>query len=95
MSTGQPADGRSSSADPRALERAVLLGEKPAFDPFSGTDLASGAEVRRFRAAELGLEAPRFCQICGRRMVVQVDPMGWSARCSRHGELTSDVLARP
>ena len=21
-------------------------------------------------------------------MVVQVDPMGWTARCSRHGEFT-------
>ncbi|HEX8093120.1 hypothetical protein [Jatrophihabitans sp.] len=32
------------------------------------------------------LEPPRFCPRCARRMVVQVDPMGWRAVCSRHGE---------
>jgi hypothetical protein len=40
-------------------------------------------------AAQLGLEPPRFCAECGRRMIVQVRPDGWSARCSRHGELDS------
>ncbi|RZT85211.1 hypothetical protein EV383_2075 [Pseudonocardia sediminis] len=35
------------------------------------------------------LEPPRFCPDCARRMVVQVDPVGWTARCSRHGERTS------
>ncbi|AXB44112.1 hypothetical protein [Amycolatopsis albispora] len=34
------------------------------------------------------LEPPRFCAYCARRMVVQVTPVGWTARCSRHGELT-------
>ncbi|HJT96256.1 MAG TPA: hypothetical protein VJ777_30615 [Mycobacterium sp.] len=43
-------------------------------------------------AAQLGLEPPRFCADCGRRMVVQVRPDGWSARCSRHGELDSKDL---
>ena len=43
-------------------------------------------------AAQLGLEPPRFCAECGRRMVVQVRPDGWSARCSRHGELDSKDL---
>jgi hypothetical protein len=33
------------------------------------------------------LEPPRFCAQCRRRMVVQVLPKGWSARCSEHGEL--------
>ncbi|MGZ4516351.1 MAG: biotin synthase auxiliary protein BsaP [Mycobacteriaceae bacterium] len=33
----------------------------------------------------LELEPPRFCGECGRRMVVQVRPHGWWARCSRHG----------
>ncbi|MFC6159150.1 biotin synthase auxiliary protein BsaP [Kribbella jiaozuonensis] len=37
----------------------------------------------------LALEPPRYCAECRRRMVVQVHPMGWSARCSVHGELTS------
>lgn len=37
-------------------------------------------------AARAELEPPRFCRVCARRMVVQVDPVGWRARCSRHGE---------
>ncbi|ORA80458.1 hypothetical protein K3U93_10975 [Mycobacterium malmoense] len=40
-------------------------------------------------AARLGLEPPRFCAACGRRMVVQVRPDGWRARCSRHGQVDS------
>jgi hypothetical protein len=40
-------------------------------------------------AAKLGLEPPRFCAECGRRMIVQVRPDGWSAKCSRHGEFDS------
>ncbi|MBS1693229.1 MAG: hypothetical protein JST91_13520 [Actinobacteria bacterium] len=36
-------------------------------------------------AARLGLEPPRFCAACGRRMIVQVRPDGWWAKCSRHG----------
>jgi hypothetical protein len=32
------------------------------------------------------LEPPRYCSRCGRRMVVQVTPRGWTARCSEHGE---------
>lgn len=35
------------------------------------------------------LEPPRFCARCARRMIVQITPRGWTARCSRHGELTS------
>ncbi|OFJ51469.1 biotin synthase auxiliary protein BsaP [Mycolicibacterium grossiae] len=45
-------------------------------------------------AALLGLEPPRFCADCGRRMIVQVRPDGWSARCSRHGDLDSKDLER-
>lgn len=33
------------------------------------------------------LEPPRYCVWCGRRMVVQVHPTGWSARCVEHGTL--------
>jgi GNAT superfamily N-acetyltransferase len=32
------------------------------------------------------LEPPRHCTSCGRRLVVQVRPAGWTARCSEHGE---------
>ncbi|HWN26990.1 MAG TPA: hypothetical protein VNP37_08495 [Actinomycetospora sp.] len=34
------------------------------------------------------VDPPRHCPECARRMIVQVDPMGWTARCSRHGEST-------
>jgi hypothetical protein len=36
------------------------------------------------------LEPPRYCAQCRRRMVVQVTPTGWIARCSEHGEVASD-----
>jgi hypothetical protein len=32
------------------------------------------------------VDPPRHCPVCARRMVVQVDPVGWTACCSRHGE---------
>ena len=35
------------------------------------------------------LEPPRYCQMCRRRMVVQVLPVGWTALCSQHGVLAS------
>ncbi|HEY5030927.1 MAG TPA: hypothetical protein VIJ54_00520 [Actinomycetes bacterium] len=34
------------------------------------------------------LEPPRYCSQCRRRMVVQVTPLGWTARCSAHGTST-------
>lgn len=40
-------------------------------------------------AKALQLEPPRYCTACRRRMVVQVVPAGWSARCVEHGELRS------
>jgi ribosomal protein S18 acetylase RimI-like enzyme len=36
----------------------------------------------------LELEPPRYCTRCRRRMVVQVHPSGWTARCVEHGLLT-------
>lgn len=84
------AAGSSAAAHEELL--AALLAADPAFDPFTG--IARGDQTRHFKAAELGLEAPRFCPVCGRRMVAQVYPYGWKARCSRHGEVTShDVQA--
>ena len=43
-------------------------------------------------AALLGLEPPRFCAQCGRRMIVQVRPDGWWVQCSRHGRADSTDL---
>ena len=34
------------------------------------------------------LEPPRWCVHCRRRMVVQVVPRGWWARCVEHGEVS-------
>ena len=36
-------------------------------------------------ACRKGLDPPRHCPWCRRRMVVQVLPTGWTARCSEHG----------
>ena len=38
---------------------------------------------------KLRFEPPRFCAQCDRRMVVQVTPTSWTARCVEHGELSS------
>ena len=43
---------------------------------------AEGHPACRSRAE---LEPPRWCPHCRRRMVVQVTPTGWTARCSEHG----------
>jgi hypothetical protein len=40
-------------------------------------------------AHALELEPPRYCPGCRRRMIVQVLPGGWNARCVEHGELSS------
>ena len=42
----------------------------------------------------LRLEPPRYCRDCGRRMVVQVTPTAWTARCSRHGVIGPAPTAR-
>jgi ribosomal protein S18 acetylase RimI-like enzyme len=34
------------------------------------------------------LDPPRFCGHCRRRMVVQVTPTGWTAKCVEHGTTT-------
>ena len=52
-----------------------------------GQDAATGDHTPCARAREL--EPPRYCTRCRRRMVVQVVPTGWLARCVEHGELTS------
>lgn len=51
-----------------------------------GDDLLS-AEHPRCQALRQ-LDPPRWCPQCRRRMVVQVVPTGWSARCVEHGTTT-------
>lgn len=58
----------------------------PYCDQCGNPDAAAGHDRC---AARRELEPPRFCPDCARRMVVQVDPVGWTARCSRHGERSS------
>jgi hypothetical protein len=41
----------------------------------------------------LALEPPRYCKECRRRMVVQVTPDHWTARCVEHGETTASTWA--
>ena len=48
-----------------------------------GEALAEGEHSTCLRQPEL--EPPRWCAYCRRRMVVQVVPGAWVARCSRHG----------
>ncbi len=45
----------------------------------------AGAGGHRTCADRRVLEPPRYCTRCRRRMVVQVTPRGWSARCAAHG----------
>lgn len=52
-----------------------------------GAELTPEGHARCRAAAEL--EPPRYCAHCRRRMVVQVTPTGWRARCVEHGELSS------
>ncbi|MBO0853400.1 MAG: hypothetical protein J2P18_06490 [Nocardia sp.] len=55
------------------------------YNPFTGKRIVDGLDDPVPAAARLGLEPPRFCPDCGRRMIVQVSPDGWWAKCSRHG----------
>lgn len=89
MATSPP---RRRVPESTELLRAMLLGDPPDYDPFTGAHLAAGEERPLSHSARAGLEAPRYCRLCGRRMVVQVRPDGWSALCSRHGEVDSAAL---
>jgi hypothetical protein len=63
------------------------------FCVYSGVNLQDGPVGRSpSPAAQLGLEPPRFCAACGRRMTVQIRPDGWWAKCSRHGSADSADL---
>ena len=51
-----------------------------------GQELAPEGHAACRRAA--ALDPPRYCARCRRRMVVQVTPTGWTARCSEHGTVS-------
>ncbi|MGH3569230.1 MAG: hypothetical protein ACRDRH_25040 [Pseudonocardia sp.] len=64
----------------------TALGE---FCSWCGRTRADGDHAQCDRRLAV-VDPPRFCPDCARRMVVQVTPTGWAARCSRHGERSSD-----
>lgn len=70
------------------------LAEPCRYGVYTGIELELQSPDAIPPAARLGLEPPRFCGQCGRRMVVQVRPDGWSARCSRHGTVDSAERGR-
>jgi hypothetical protein len=75
---------RSEDPVPGAGSAAGRDGVRRAFCDRCGSPVDTGEHDRC--AGRRELEPPRFCPGCGRRMVVQVVPTGWTARCSRHGE---------
>ncbi|MFA5710000.1 hypothetical protein [Mycolicibacterium sp.] len=76
-------------AETPALPTPVGAG---AFNVYTGVAADDVAAKVIPTAAQLGLEPPRFCAACGRRMIVQVRPDGWWAKCSRHGVVDSHDL---
>lgn len=87
MTPSEPAPAGPVAA---AIEADLEFPER--YNPFTGLRLVPGVEDATPAAAQLGLEPPRFCEDCGRRMVVQISPDGWWAKCSRHGVLDSALL---
>ena len=67
------ANDASANQAPRYCDRC---GEE-----LDGSDHAGCAEARR-------LEPARWCPQCRRRMVVQITPDAWTARCVEHGVVT-------
>jgi hypothetical protein len=47
----------------------------------------AGSDHARCQARRAATDPPRFCTECGRKLVVQVLPLGWTARCVRCGPL--------
>ncbi|WOC13786.1 biotin synthase auxiliary protein BsaP [Gordonia sp. MP11Mi] len=70
------------------------LTEPLKFGVYTGVELELQTDDAVPAAARIGLEPPRFCGQCGRRMVVQIVPDGWGARCSRHGTVDSVEFGR-
>lgn len=78
---------RTPSRDWSPMPGVDLLTYELALGPWCGLCGRQGPHPPCRRA--LLLEPPRYCASCRRRMVVQVTPTGWTARCSAHGVLAS------
>ncbi|MXP21168.1 hypothetical protein GIY30_07345 [Gordonia sp. HNM0687] len=89
-----PGSAATPSPSYSTLEVPGPLAQPCRFGVYTGLELELQADDAIPAAARLGLEPPRFCGQCGRRMVVQVRPDGWSARCSRHGTVDSTELGQ-
>src|SRR5579875_1719246 len=91
--------GRAADADQGALPDAVT-GPPSAPSETVGTAYCAGcgrpagegehADCRRRQGAT---DPPRFCVFCGRKLVVQVLPRSWRARCVKCGELPQSTAA--
>jgi dethiobiotin synthetase len=80
----------SCPSQPRAMVRRHI--RKVGTRAVMYCDRCGKPGVHEVCVAARALEPPRYCPLCGRRMVVQITPGGWTARCVEHGERPS---ARP
>jgi hypothetical protein len=71
-----------------------MMPADPTYCARCGEDLG-GSNGHADCARALLLEPPRYCPQCRRRMVVQVTPGGWSARCVEHGTLAGTTSGAP
>lgn len=39
------------------------------------------------------LDPPRYCPVCGKKLIAQVTPTGYSGRCKKHGLFDLEKLA--
>ncbi|WP_328607623.1 hypothetical protein OG943_00300 [Amycolatopsis sp. NBC_00345] len=67
----------------------MTASDQPGYCVHCGQPSAGGTDHAACHNPRTELEPPRFCVFCARRLVVQVTPVGWTARCSRHGETAS------
>ena len=63
----------------------------PAVPAVEGRGLAADGAGHEACARRLELEPPRYCPRCRRRLVVQVLPDRWVARCAEHGVTTAST----
>lgn len=74
--------------DATLLTYELHLGHPAAYCDRCGEPLDADAHAEC--SHQRRLEPPRYCRHCRRRLVVQVTPHGWTARCARHGERSGD-----
>lgn len=86
-------DGAPLASDSLAASDGLAESDSPVavFCPRCGIPLEHGDHT--VCRAALALEPPRYCPTCRCRMVVQVTPSDWTARCVEHGETTRSTWA--